>query len=320
MRIGVIGPGAVGGYFGALLAQAGQDVTFLARPMRAESILRDGLVIKSVYGDLLVHPNVTTEARDLAGCEVILVTLKNYHLDGAWNDIAEAMAHGAVALPLQNGVLHMDRFLRAFGTGQVLGGSCYIETTLDADGHIRQTSEVRDIVYGPLLGPEERDQGFNQMLSRLQDAFASAGIPAFCREPILREMWKKYVFLCAFSGVTAATRSPIGVALDNQESAALYVGLVEELLAVAHARGIGLADRMREALLERALTLDPFMTSSLHRDLEKGLPLELDSLQGALVEMAEASQVPVPWHKAVCAVLAPHRDGRVARTRPVAAT
>jgi len=317
MRIGVIGPGAVGGYFGGLLAQAGQDVTFLARPLRAESLHRDGLVIKSVYGDVRVQPQVTTEARDLDGCEVILITLKNYHLDAAWKDIVKAMAKGAMALPLQNGVVHIDRFRAAFGAEHVLGGSCYIETTLDANGHILQTSEVRDIVYGPLLDPEQRGQGFNQVLSRLQDAFTAAGIPAFCREPILREMWKKYVFLCAFSGVTAATRSAIGVALDNQESAALYVGLVEELLAVARAHGIGLADRMREALLERALTLDPLMTSSLHRDLEKGSPLELDSLQGALVEMAEAAKVPVPWHKAVCAVLAPHREGAVKHMRPL---
>lgn len=311
MRIGVVGAGAVGGYFGALLAAAGEDVTFLVRPPRAELLRSRGLSVVSVHGDVhIAQPQVVTSAAQLAETQVVLLALKNYHLEEAWPDIAQLAAAGVVLLPLLNGVQHMDRLSAEIGQGQVLGGSCYIESTLTPKGEIVQTSEVRDIVYGALPDGRLQNPALDAVLKELGNAFTRAHIPAFCREPIMREMWKKYVFLCAFSGVTAATRSCIGQVMDVQESAELFVGLVEELLQVAKLRDIGLNPKIREAMIERVMTIEPLMTSSLHRDLEKGLPLEMDSLQGALVQMAESAGVAVPLHKAVCGVLAPHRSGR----------
>ncbi|MCY0876540.1 MAG: 2-dehydropantoate 2-reductase [Firmicutes bacterium] len=311
MRIGVMGAGAVGGYFGGLLAQSGEDVTFLARPGRADVLLRDGLIIKSIHGDLTLRPKVVTSVAELGEVDVLIVALKNYHLDQAWADIRAARARGAVILPLLNGVLHMDRFVEEFGAGYVLGGSCYIETTLSHLGHVIQTSEVRDIVYGPLPEGYAQNDALESTVKHLGDAFVRAQIPAFCREPILREMWKKYIFLCAFSGVTAATRVPIGEVLQHRASTTLFMGLVDELLAVATARKVDLsADKLRIAMLERARGIEPLMTSSMHRDLEKGQPLEVDSLQGAMVVMAEQAGVSVPFHQAICGVLAPHAVGR----------
>lgn len=311
MRIGIMGAGAVGGYFGGLLAAAGESVTFLTRPGRAADLQRDGLVIKSIHGDLELRPQVVTTADELGDIEVLLVALKNYHLDQAWPVIRSIAARGAVILPLLNGVLHMDRFVEEVGAGQVLGGSCYIETTLSHQGHVIQTSEVRDIVYGPLPEGRAHNSTLDTVVKDLGEAFARGHIPAFCREPIVREMWKKYIFLCAFSGVTAATRCSIGQVLQYPASRDLYLALVDELLMVANARGVDLsAEKLRAAMLERASGIEPLMTSSMHRDLEKGQPLELDSLQGALVVMAQQAGLSVPVHQAICGVLAPYVTGR----------
>lgn len=311
MRIGVMGAGAVGGYFGALLATAGEQVTFLARPGRAADLQRDGLQIRSIHGDLFLSPQVVTSATELGAVDVLIIALKNYHLDQAWDDIRAIASRGAVVLPLLNGVMHMDRFANELGVGYALGGSCYIETTLSDRGHVIQTSEVRDIVYGPLPGAYAANENLELLLKNLGEAFARATIPAFCREPIIREMWKKYIFLCAFSGVTAATRVPIGEVLKHKYATDLFLGLVDELLSVATARGVDLSpEKLRAAMYERARGIEPMMTSSMHRDLDKGQPLELDSLQGAMVSMASQVGVHVPLHRAICGVLAPYAAGR----------
>ncbi len=310
MKIGVIGAGAVGGYFGALLAQAGEDVTFLVREDRYRA-LQHGLTVKSVHGDLfLAEPKLAQSGEELSGCEVILLAVKQYHLEGVWNDLGMLAEGGAVLLPLLNGVRHMERLERDFGTTRVLGGSCHIETTLDETGAVVQTSDIRDIVYGVLGDEDSVDPQLGGVLDRLQEAFLRARIPAVRRVRIMRELWKKYVFLCAFSGMTAATRSTIGVVWREHSARVALAQMFGELIAVARAKGIDLQETFHTAMMERVAGLNPLMTSSMHRDLEKGRPLELDSLQGDLIAMAEECGIEAPVHRTVYAVLAPHRHGR----------
>ncbi len=311
MKIGVIGAGAVGGYFGALLAQAGEDVTFLVREDRYQALQR-GLTVKSVHGDLFLEkPQLARSGAELLGCEVVLIAVKQYHLDGVWNDLRILAQGGAVLLPLLNGVRHMERLERDFGATRVLGGSCHIETTLDEAGAIVQTSDIRDIVFGALGDGDTVDQTLEAVLDRLQESFLRAHIPAVRRVHILREMWKKYVFLSAFSGMTAATRSTIGTVWREHSTRMTLAHMFGELIAVARAKGIDLQETFHTAMMERVAGLSPLMTSSMHRDLEKGRPLELDSLQGDLIAMAEEEAVAAPIHKTIYAVLAPYRNGRI---------
>ncbi len=310
MKIGVIGAGAVGGYFGALLAEAGEDVTFLVREGRYQA-LQHGLTVKSVHGDLfLAKPKLARSGEELIGCEVVLIAVKQYHLEGVWNDLRILAEGGAVLLPLLNGVRHMERLERDFGATRVLGGSCHIETTLDETGAVVQTSDIRDIVYGALGDEGSVDPLTESVLDRLQEAFLRAHIPAVRRVHILRELWKKYVFLCAFSGMTAATRSTIGIIWREHSTRLALAQMFGELIAVAQANGIDLQETFHAAMMERVAGLNPLMTSSMHRDLEKGRPLELDSLQGDLIAMAEEREVDAPIHRTIYAVLAPHRHGR----------
>lgn len=309
MKIGVMGAGAVGGYFGGLLAKSGVDVRFLVRPARAAQLKKEGFAVRSVHGDFSIDPVVTTSIADMEDVDVLLLAVKNYHLSDALPDLIALTQKGVVLLPLLNGVKHMDLLKSVIDPGHLLGGSCYIEVTLDGRGHIVQTSDIRDLVFGPLKEALSVRKDLPDLLMRLQDVFTNAGLPGLLHQEIMREMWKKYVFLCAFSGVTASTRAPIGVTASTPATRRLYQGLVEELLAVAKARDIGLAEHMADVMMKRLEQIDPAMTSSLHRDLEKGLPLEIDSLQGALIEMASESGISTPWHQGVYAVLAPYRGG-----------
>ncbi|KYP79586.1 hypothetical protein AYJ22_14165 [Ferroacidibacillus organovorans] len=285
MKMGVMGAGAVGGYFGGLLAKSGVDVRFLVRPARAAQLQKEGFSVRSVHGDFSIDPVVTTSIADMEDVDVLLLAVKNYHLTNALPDLKALAKKGVVLLPLLNGVRHMDELMNAVDPGHLLGGSCYIEVTLDERGHVVQTSDIRDLVFGPLRGAQTVREDLPDLLLRLQDVFTNAGFPGLLHQEIMREMWKKYVFLCAFSGVTASTRAPIGVTASTPATRNLYQGMVEELLAVAKARQIGLTDHMVDVMMQRLDQIDPNMTSSLHRDLAKGLPLEVDSLQGALMCM-----------------------------------
>lgn len=308
MRIGFYGAGAVGGYYGGLLAKAGEDVTFIVREKRAQQLRQRGLVVHSVAGNFTIQPTLVTDVRTVERLDVVIVAIKNYHLSDAMDDLIVLRDAGTVILPLLNGVRHMDHLLAQFGEKNTLGGSCYIETTLSKDGDIQQTGGSCEIVYGP-VNYSITDERVKNLMHQLQGIFTKAGIKALYRNEILVQMWKKYVFLCSLSGVTAATRLPIGAVLEEPKGMVLYSDMVRELLSVARAKGVALPDDLHDQMMKSAANLDPALTSSMHRDLEKGLPLELDSLQGALLDMAMELDIRVPVHEVIYAVLAPHKFG-----------
>ncbi len=309
MRIGIYGAGAVGGYYGAMLARAGENVTFIVREKRAQQLRQRGLVVHSVVGNFTIQPTLVTDVRNIDKLDIVIVAIKNYHLADAMDDLTVLHGAGTVIVPLLNGVRHMDHLLSEFGEKDTLGGSCYIETTLSKEGDILQTGGSCEIVYGP-VNDVTIDDSVKNLMHQMQGIFTKAGIKALYRHQILVQMWKKYVFLCALSGVTAACRLPIGSVLQEPKGMLLYSDMIRELLSVAHAKGVALPENLHDQMMESAAKLDPALTSSMHRDLEKGLPLELDSLQGALIEMAMELGIHVPVHEVIYAVLAAHRFGK----------
>ncbi len=305
MNIVVLGAGAVGGYFGGRLAKSGVPVSFLVRPKRFEQLKKTGLVVRSVHGDFTVVPALATDPKEIENPELVILGLKNYHLEGAIEMLKSLVAKGAKVLPLLNGVEHIERLQETLGKGAVLGGSCYIESTLNSDGEIVQTSPVQDIVFGSLTGQD--DQAFLQEVETLLN---QAEIPVKLSNEIIKEMWTKYAFLASFSAITASTRQPIGVALNDPVTVEFLRNLIVEVCDVARSQGIQFPEDLADQLVKRMKGLSPSMTASMHRDLEKGEPMELDSLHGALLKMAEAAGIRTPIIQSVYALLHPYKNGK----------
>lgn len=304
MNIVVIGAGAVGGYFGGKLAQTGIPVTFLVREKRAQQIKERGLRVQSVHGDFTVHPHCVLSAEEVDKPDLVIVSVKNYHLEALYPELTTFINRGAKILPLLNGVRHMDRLVSTFGPEHILGGLCYIESTLNDFGDILQKSLMHDIIFGPLTSMD------STFLNEVEAVFLKSGVNVKLSKEILTEMWSKYIFLVTLSGMTAATRSSIGIAQSDSVLNSFLREFVEELVNLAKAQPVELPEDFTEQMVTRINNLNPDMTSSLHRDLEKGLPLELDSLQGAVIEMADKHSIATPCTQAIYALLHPFVQGK----------
>jgi 2-dehydropantoate 2-reductase len=304
LKIVVLGAGAVGGYFGGKLAASGFDVTFLVRQKRYEQLNNKGLIVKSIKGDFSIQPKVALAANEIDKPDLVLVSLKNYHIEGALPEIEKLVKNGAKILPLLNGIKHLDILTSQFGQENVLGGLCYIESTLNTNNEIIHTSALHDIVFGPIV---EVDFSF---LTEIKGMFEQADVPVTLSENILQEMWNKYIFLTSLSGITTATRQPIGVTLEDPVTSVFLQNIVTEVFEIAKAKGINLPVSTVETMVTKLHSLSPNMTSSMHRDLEKGLPIELDSLHGYLLNQADQLHLETPCIRSIYSLLHPYKNGK----------
>jgi 2-dehydropantoate 2-reductase len=280
MRILVVGAGAVGGYFGGRLLQAGRDVTFLVRPRRAAELAKSGLTIRSRLGDFHRPSPATVLQEDIAGpFDLVLLSCKAYDLDGAMASFAGAVGENTSVLPLLNGMRHLDLLADRFGPKRVLGGQCVISATLDADGAIVHLNDLHALSFGELDGSRSR------RIETVASALLNAGFDARLSDEIRQEMWEKWVFIAAAAGITCLMRSAVGdyVAVGGADLAA---GLLKECAGIAAEQGF----QPREAALARAraaLTAagSPLKASML-RDIEGGKPVEGDQILGDLLRRA----------------------------------
>ncbi|MER6321799.1 ketopantoate reductase family protein [Streptomyces coelicoflavus] len=307
MRIAVIGAGGVGGYFGARLAAAGNEVTFVARGGHLEAMRRSGLVVHSPLGELRTPPeSVVGSISELGPTDLVLVAVKLWDTEAVADQLRSSAARNAPVLSLQNGV-HKDAVLRDRLTEeQVLGGVCFISAFIEAPGVVRHNSPLQKVVlgsYGP--GPTETGRA-------VLAAFRDAGIDAETSDDIERAIWEKFVFLVGLSATTATVRQPIGVVRAHERSRALLYDVMAEAVAVARASGVRLDGDFARDRLDFCDTLPAAMTSSMHNDLDKGNRLELPWLSGGVVELAGRLDVPVPRNRTVADILAPHVLGRPA--------
>ncbi|QRF22577.1 ketopantoate reductase family protein [Alicyclobacillus sp. TC] len=304
MRIGILGAGAVGGYFGGRLAMAGVPVRFLVRPKRYQQLREHKLWIHTDDEEWQLEPNLAATPEELGHVDVLLVALKNYHLEAAFPTLDEVVKRGARLLPLLNGMDHLDILSERYGSHRVLGGTCYIETTLDEDGHVRKAGPMHDLVFGP------RSEEQKEFAEKLYQTMLLGKFRVTLSEQIETEMWRKYTFLTCLSGMTAATRSPVGVFVNDEFSLAYLHSLAEEIIRIARAEGAQLPTEMAKEIAVRMQKASPSLTSSMHRDLEKGLPLELESLQGGFLRRAHKHQIAAPHLAAIYALLHPYIQGK----------
>ncbi|MBX5435627.1 MAG: 2-dehydropantoate 2-reductase [Alicyclobacillaceae bacterium] len=304
MHVVVVGAGAVGGYFGGRLAQHGVPVTFVVRPERYRRLQERGLRVRSVYGDFALAPTLAVSADDVERPDLVLLCVKNYHIEGCLPAIRSFAERGALVLPLLNGIEHLERLRSVVAGSQLLGGTCHIEATLDAHGDVVHTSRLHHIVFGPLA---ETDRS---RLAEVEDTLRQGAFRVKLSEAILSDMWTKYACLAVLSGLTAAVRRPIGDVLADEAASVLLEQVTGEVAKIVHACYPGLPGNPAQTVTDWIHSLPPGMTSSMHRDLDKGLPLELDSLQGVLLRLAESHGIDTPGLRAVFAVLHPHAKGR----------
>ncbi|WP_102346591.1 ketopantoate reductase family protein [Bacillus sp. Marseille-P3661] len=305
MNIVVMGAGAVGGYFGGKLAFKGNRVTFLVRPKRYEQLKKHGLNVYSVHGDFSICPTLAKDVSQIKEPDLVILSLKNYHLNEALPQISELVQKGSKILPLLNGVEHLDLLVSKYGKENVLGGLCQIETTLNSQGDVVQTSHMQDIIFGSLTSEK------SQMVNKLEEKMREAGITVTLSENILTDIWRKYIFITSLSGITSALRQPIGVAIKDVETFSFLQEMIKEIVAIAKLKGVFIPEDMGDQIIQMLQNLPPAMTSSMHRDLQKGLPLELDSIQGAVLKFAAEYGVSTPNVKALYSLLHPFKNGSI---------
>jgi len=284
MRILVVGAGAIGGYFGGRLLEAGRDVTFLVRPRRAAQLAKTGLVIKSPFGDAALPSPPTVTADGLrAPFDVILLSCKAYDLESAADSFAPAVGKNTAILPLLNGMRHIDYLVEHFGSGAVLGGQCVISTTLDAQGRILHLIDAHNLSFG------ERDGTASARTQAIAAELAGARFESRLSQNIMQEMWEKWVVISAMAGISCLMRAMV-CDIMAAGGEALTVALLDECAAIATANGFrpGAAVYARQ----RAMLTAPNSTlaASMLRDMERGAPTEAEHIAGDLIRRGDAGR------------------------------
>jgi 2-dehydropantoate 2-reductase len=229
MRILVLGAGAIGGFFGGRLAEAGADVTFLVRARRKAQLEANGLVVKSAAGDIALQPKLLTAGEHAAPFDIVLLSCKSYDLEDAIAAIAPFLGPRSAVVPLLNGLAHMDRLSAALGAGHVMGGACHIGAALDPDGTVRHIGDLQAIAFGELTrAPSERTDGFLA-------AFAGSTVRASVAPDIIQAMWEKLVMLAALAATTTLTRAPVGEIMLAPSGEAFALAALAECTAIATA-------------------------------------------------------------------------------------
>lgn len=310
MRILIVGAGATGGYFGARLAEAGRDVTFLVRPGRAEQLRRTGLVISSPHGDLTLKPQLLETGGAVTPFDLVLVALKAYALEPALDDIAKVVGPGTVLVPFLNGMRHLDTLIGRFGDPAVLGGVCLVATTLRPDGGIVQLAPFQEIVYG------ERDGSGSDRVAAIDAAMQGAGFKARASSEIMQEMWNKWMLLASGGGLTCLLRGNVGEIEAVAGGTALAQRLVDEVISVATAEGYPPSAATNERVRTTLTAKSSQFATSMYRDLAGGLPVEAEQIVGDMVARARNFALPTPLLDSSVVQLRVYQD-RLARSRPV---
>ncbi len=278
MKILVVGAGAIGGYFGARLLQAGRDVTFLVRPGRKAALASGGLVVKSPRGDVKIDNPPMLLANEIAApFDLIILSCKAYDLDSAIASIAPAVGEETAILPLLNGMNHLDQLVARFSEKNVLGGQCVIATTMDDAGAIIHLNNMHSLTFG------ERAGGRTPRIDTIAEVLGGAGFDVTASENILLEMWEKWVFLSTLAASTSLMRATIGDILAAPDGEKFLLGILGEARLVAEKSGYAPRPPVAERLLTNLTTKGSPLNASMARDIARGNKIEADHVVGDLI-------------------------------------
>jgi len=300
MRIAVMGTGGTGGFYGGLLARAGEDVTFIARGAHLEAIRAHGLTVKSrLAGEFTIPARATADPRSIGVVDLVLFCVKTYDTEPAAALIRPAVGPDTVVLSVQNGVDNDERIARVVGQGTAICAAAQVNAHVEAPGVIGQTAG-----------------NLGERIEQIYRRCKEAGIAAEIQPDIKAVLWEKFVFICGFSGTTALTRLTIGPVLGCQETKAFLRETMTEVETVARSQGVALARGLADRYVTFAGGLEPWALGSMAHDLHSGKRLELESLNGTVVRLGRAAGVPAPLNFAIYAALKPFVDGPPAAPRP----
>jgi 2-dehydropantoate 2-reductase len=300
VRIAIFGAGGVGAYFGARLAEVGNEVSIVARGAALDAIRTHGLRVDSVFGDMLVRPKVASEsAKDIGPVDAVLLGVKTWQVADVAPALKPLLGRDTFIVPLQNGVETPDQLAAALGPEHVVGGLCGGFCFIVAPGHVKHIGGITFIKFGELDGRT------SERVDRLRAEFATAKVDVEVPDDIRVALWEKFMLVVPFGGVGSVSRAPIGVMLKTRETRGLIESGIREIAAVARAQGVKLAGDAVERTLALLDRTTPTGTSSLQRDIGAGKRSELDAWTGAVVRLGAKLGVPTPTHSLLYAALLP---------------
>jgi 2-dehydropantoate 2-reductase len=306
MKFLVLGTGGVGGYFGAKLANAGEDVWFIARGRHLEAMKQRGLSVKSAKEAFTVAPQkISGNAADAGQVDVVLFCVKSYDTEEAARLLVPSLNKNTVIISLQNGIDNEQLIQRVVPAGTIYGGVAYIYSTITAPGELTRYEGPAKIVFGPL------DNKPNDQAHKIYDTLLHAGISVDLSSNIQQELWKKFIFITGVSGITALTRLTLGELLANPETRALVRSAMEETKALAIASNIYFDPGLIDTFFETLSKFKNDTRSSLYHDLVNGKPMELEALAGTVVRLGERLSIATPIQKTIYASLLPYHRKHV---------
>jgi len=291
MRIAVFGTGGVGGYFGGRLAQAREEITFIARGEHLRTIKEHGLKVDSTNGDFVIYPaKATDDVNEVGAVDLVLLGVKAWQVPEAAHAMKPLVGPNTTVLPLQNGVDAVSQLVSELGLNNVIGGLCRIVSFVVEPGHIRHAGFTPSIIIGEL------DNRRTNRIETIEQVFKHAGLDITIARDIQVALWTKFLFIASFSGVGAMANAPAGVIRADPKWRSQILSAMEEIYALAHARGIKLPPDSVATVMASIDALPEDATSSMQRDIAAGKPSELESQNGAVVRMARESGVDAPTH------------------------
>jgi 2-dehydropantoate 2-reductase len=298
MKIYIVGSGGEGGYLGGLLAKSRKDVTFVARGEHYQKIKEQGLKVKSVMGDFEVRPApVVGSISEIADPDLIIFAVKTYDTEEAAGKLATVVNRNTIIITFQNGVDNDHQIKKQIKNAEVYPGVAYVVSARTKPGLIEQTGGPRKFIFG------DRNHSQNQKLRRIEKLMKEAGVDVTVSDDITRDLWKKFIFIVAFSGMTAICRSPIGKVLGYPITKALYETCVKEAIQVAKSMNVRIGNNTFENIMTTSRNFSPDSKSSLLVDIENQRRTEIEALNGTLVRFAKKKKTDVPINELIYGAL-----------------
>ena len=303
MRIGVIGAGGLGGYFGALLAKNGEEVTFVARGAQLDAFKKKGLTVESPSANFTIPARFTDDIGALEALDLALICVKTYDTREVVRKLAPQLDDDTVIVSFQNGVEKDEILLEAFGRQHVIGGAAYVVSGVVEPGVIRETSGSARLIVG------EFDGTLSERAKAIQRVFQDASVKCELSAQIKKVVWEKFIFICGIAGLTTITRLPLGPIIQTEETAKVLVDVMKETESVGRVLSVPLDDDIvsRQLLVMKAQ--NPNTKSSMLRDLEKGRRLEIESLNGYVARKGRELGISTPSNDLIYACLKPWNQG-----------
>ena len=303
MRIAIMGAGGVGAYVGGALAKGGNEVSFVARGSHLEAMREKGLQMKTAKGDYALTVDATNDPGEVGIVDLVVLTVKSNQNAQAIPALRPMVGENTSVLTLQNGVDSYEELAKAVGPERVLPGTIYIESHIESPGVVRQSGDVARIVFGEMGGE------ISARSQLILDTFLEANLDAQLSQEIAKTLWTKLLYASSSAGTAAAARVPMSRFVQHAEARDTILAALREVEAVGRAKGIEFDDDVVEVAMAHILNAPKDVRSSIQIDLSMGLPIDIDTMNGAVVRIGNELGIPTPVHSLIYSILVPHKDG-----------